>query len=381
MTAVVTKPRSGYFSDPYPIHVASSLRASAPQSFSGTTTTILARSGTIRAERFEETPITVSAGPLVQEAGASGSTISAIANNNIFQNYLGEWHMASTLYLKNPAYPDAGTWNVIVHAHPTAPSSPTDIPTDWVADTALVGSFVHPAEANYDGKYFEDAGNLYLIYSMALFGGYEDGIVAQPMQSPTRLTAVAPTVLINPDGVNGGYNSEDYFGLNQDDTFKLIETGNITKIDGKYALAYSTGCYILSDYKAGVAWSDTFLPAPGAFYKKMTLLDTAGIWGQPNHMEVQYLLQSQESAWPNYVASQVIAPGVPSIVEDQSGDWYLYFAGYAPSDAPIDPETGYYVPTHRRPYFVKLQITIPAGTTVAATPNVDLTGWIAPMTR
>ena len=281
MTNVVTAPRSGYFSDPYPIHLASSVRASSPLSFSGTTPAILSCPGKIRRESFETTPLTVSAGPLTQEAAAYGSTISAIANNNIFQNHLGEWHMAASMYLKNPAYPNAGTWNVIVHAHPTSPSDPTDVPTGWVADTVLVGSFVHPAEANYDGKYFEDGGNLYLIYSMSLFNGYEDGIVAQLMQSPVRLAAEAPTVLINPDGVNGGFNSENYFGLDPDDTFKLLETGNVTKIQGKYVLAYSTGCYLETDYKAGVAWSDTFLPAPGTFYKKMFKLDTTGVWGSP----------------------------------------------------------------------------------------------------
>ena len=375
MTSVATRPRSGYFSDPYPIHFAGGLSASAPPSFSGTTKAILASPGNIRAERFQESPLTVSAALWSRTPRRTDRRSVRLPTTTFSRttSASGTWPRRSTS--RTPAYPDAGTWNVIVHAHPADGSSPAAVPTDWVADTVLVGSFVHPAEANYDGKYFEDGGSLYLIYSMTLFGGTEDGIVAQPMQSPTRVTPEAPTLLIDPDGVNGGFNSEYYFGLDPDDNFKLIETGNITKIQGKYVLAYSTGSYLESDYKAGVAWSDTFLPAPGKIYKKMMKPDTTGVWGQPNHMEVQYLLQSQESAWPNYVADQVIAPGVPSIVEAQNGDWYLCFAGYAPSDAPVVPATGYYDPSHRRPFFVKLQITIPDGASVATTsPSISPAG-------
>ena len=72
--------------------------------------------------------------------------------------------MATTVNIQNPAFPNPGPWTVIVHAHPTIPSADT-IPTDWVAYTLLLGSFAEPEAANYDGKYFEDAGNLYLLYS------------------------------------------------------------------------------------------------------------------------------------------------------------------------------------------------------------------------
>ena len=131
-------------------------------------------------------------------------------------------------------------------------------------------------------------------------------------------------------------------------------------------MAYSTGDYEEPDYKAGVAWSDTLLPANGGSYKRVFKLDTAGVWRQPNHEEILYLLQSEKSAWPNYVYSQVFAPGVPSITQDD-GRWYLYFAGLLPSDAPIQPGTQLFEPSHRRPFFVKLNVNIPASATVEAT--------------
>jgi hypothetical protein len=383
MTQVDTTTGAGYFSDPYPIHIEPSrVNGYIPPSFSGTTKEILSCPGGIRPGCFVVTPITVIVGSSIQrEAQSQGSTITAIENNNIFRDNFGQWQMATTLYVKNPAYPDAGPWNVIVHAHPfTVTSFP--LPNEWVADTLLIGSFAQPARANYDGKYFEGEGDLYLVYSKRLSDQpARDGIVAQLMQSATEPAPAAPTVLLQPEEAEGGYNSEYSESANSNSQFKLIETGNVTVVDGKYALAYSTGAYDQPNYKAGVAWSDTFLPADGSSYKKMLREDAAGVWGQPNHLEVQYLLQSQESDWPNYVASEVLAPGVPSIVEDEDGSWFLYLAGYDPSDAPTVPGTADFNPSHRSPFFLRLQIEVPAGATVATTSNLDLTSWITSARR
>ena len=115
--------------------------------------------------------------------------------------------------------------------------------------------------------------------------------------------------MLAPDDANGGCNSEYFYGLDPKNPFKLVETGNVVKIQGKYALLYSTGDFEMPDYKTGIAWSDAFLPTSSTSYKKVLMPDLTGIWGQPGHLEVRYLLQSQESAWPNYAASQVIAPG------------------------------------------------------------------------
>ena len=382
MTHVVATTGSGYFSDPYPIHMPPLwINASTPPSFSGTTKEILSCWHLLRPACFEGRPLTITAGDdLIQQAKLQGSLLSTFENNNIMRDSAGQWHMATTVYVRNKAFPDAGHWNTIVHAHPSAFSY--SVPTEWVADTLLIGSFSQPAKANYDGKYFEDAGSLYLLYSKRLSDQpARDGIVAQPMQSATLLAAAPPTIMVAPEDANGGYNSELFHPLDPNDQFKLIETGNVTQIDGKYALAYSTGAYDQIGYKTGVAWSDSFLPAAGTFYKKMLKQDVAGVWGQPNHSEVEYLLQAQESDWPHDVAMQVLAPGVPSIVRDASGSWILYFAGYDPSDAPILPGTGDFDPSHRRPYFVGLNLKIPPQATVAGTSGFDLANWIEPVVR
>ena len=313
MTNVDTTTHTGYFSDPYPIHVAPWLRDSTPQAFSGTSKDILTCPGVNPTpDCFHGTAFTVTVDTaLVAQAAALGTQITTtIENSNIYQDNNGELSMAATLYVKNPAYPDVKHWNVIVHAHPTDPR----LPLNWMADSVLVGTFQTPTDANYDGKYFEDGEKLYLIYSKRLSKPGEpahDGIVAQLLQSPAVAAATEPVTLLAPDTVNNGFNSEYFFVDRPKSSFKLIETGNITKIGDKYVMAYSTGDYEETDYKAALAYSDTLLPANGGSYKRILAVDTAGIWGQPGHDEVVYLLQAEKSAWPNYVHSQVLAPGVP----------------------------------------------------------------------
>jgi len=52
-------------------------------------------------------------------------------------------------------------WSVISHATPDDPTSSSP-PRSWVADNLIVGSFAHNVDADYDGKYFQDSGQLYL---------------------------------------------------------------------------------------------------------------------------------------------------------------------------------------------------------------------------
>ena len=55
----------------------------------------------------------------------------------------------------------------------------------------------------------------------------------------------------------------------------------------------------------------------------------------------------------------------------------MFFAGYDPNDHPLAAGSSTdYDGSHRRPYFVKLKIAIPSGTSVAATPNTSLDSWI-----
>ena len=309
------------------------------------------------------------------------SKIDNLENLNIYQDSTGAWQMAVTAHLSSTpaAMKQLTPWNVIFHASPT--SSGTGVPTSWVLDAVLVGQLDVSARENYDGKYFEDSGTLYLLYSATLVQGLETGIVAQPMISAAMIDPHASLItLLGPETSDGGYNSE-YFNSNSTTVpkLKLIETGNVTKIQGKYVMTYSDGSYNLPDYKSGIAWSDTFLPKSGTYYTRVQKIDTAGVWGQTNHAEVQYLLQAQMPQWPNYVGDQVLAPGVPAIVNDASGNYYLTFAGYDPSDAPSDA-SGDYPGPKRRPYYIKLQIQIPSGTSVGATSPQALTSWIQPLT-
>ena len=378
MTNVILN-TSGYFPDPLPIHMAPG-SSTATQYFSGSDLKLLSCTGIIEPGCFTTSSITIDDSNFAQQAAAVGSKVTSTGNNNIYQDNAGNWQMATTLHLFNPTQPDT-TWSVIAHANPTNTGSP--VPTAWMTDAILIGSLATSAKANYDGKYFEDSGNLYLIYSMAIVTTpvLHDGVVAQLLSSATQVASSAPVVLVEPENTansGNGYNSEYFFGLNPHAPFKLVETGNISVIDGKYVIAYSTGDFQQQWYKAAVAWSDTFLPTSPTGYQKVLMTDTAGVWGAPSETEVEYLLQSQESQWPGFVGAQVLAPGVPSFVND-NGTWYLYFAGFDPSDAPLSG--GAYVASHRRPYYVPLQILIPAGATVSGTSPYGLGNWLTPLSQ
>ncbi len=379
MTQVDAASGAGYFSDPYPIYVAEPwTSASIPRAFSGTTKDLLLCWHGLQPECYAETPVTVDPGPLAEQARQQGAVSSTFQNNNIFRGHDGAWQMVSTLNLKSSGPKSSSThWTVIVHAHPSAVSY--SVPTAWVADTVLVGSLGQPAKANYDGKFFEDGGTLYLLYSRRLSENpAHDGVVAQEMLSATQLASSPPITMLQPEVNNGGFSAELFHPTDPSDQFKLVETGNVTKIAGKYVMAYSTGAFNRSNYKAGVAWSDTFLPPAGKTYRKVVQYDPAGIWGQPGHFEPLYLLQSQQTAWPNDVVAQVVAPGVPSIVKDGDGGYVLYFAGFAPSDATADPTTGNFNASLRRPFYLRLNVIVPWDTSVTTTSNQDLASWIVP---
>lgn len=371
MTTVSVSAGTGYFQDPYPIHTLSASANGLP-TFSGTTKQLLSCSGQLQPDCFASTPVTVDFGSFKTQAQNAGASISSFGNLNIYQDSAGAWQMAVTANLTN----SSSSWHAILHAYPT--SSNSGIPTAWMADALLIGSLSKPGTDDYDGKYFEDSGTLYLVYNKNV-GTDQDGVVAQAMTTASQLATSDPVPLLGSETSDGGYNSELSEGLNSSSSVKLIETGNIMKIDGKYVMTYSDGTFNRPDYKSGIAWSDSFLPQSGTYYTRVLKTDTAGVWGQPGHAEVQYLLQSQIAQWPNYVASQVLAPGVPAIITDASGNYYLSFAGYDPSDAPTD-SSGLYQGDHRRPYYIKLQVQIPSGATVSGTSPQDLVNWIQPVT-
>ena len=74
MTVVNEKDHTGYFGDPYPIHLSPWLAPFLPAYFSGTTPGTLACEHPIHPECFNETPVTVVPGPdLRNEAQAHGN--------------------------------------------------------------------------------------------------------------------------------------------------------------------------------------------------------------------------------------------------------------------------------------------------------------------
>ncbi|KAI9695780.1 MAG: hypothetical protein M1820_008453 [Bogoriella megaspora] len=252
---------------------------------------------------------------LNQTAKSSNATICSSAGIHPFQSVIDgkrSWDAVVTLHVQdNSACDGISGWSVIVHAHPENASAVDLPPTSWIGDKVLVGSFSEDVRANYDGKYFRTpAGQLYLVYQKQNSSKPKrDGVVAWPMDNPTtKALGSEPHILLLPDE---DLNSENYVGSDQ---FKLIETGNIRAINNKFLMAYSVGAFNNQSYKMGVAYSDTFLPAPGEQYRKVMKNNTHHLWGPQGQKEVNYLLQADQNVpdW-NYVGDQVKAPGVPTV--------------------------------------------------------------------
>lgn len=371
----VTSSGSGYFEDPYPVHLAGP-HANQVQVFSGTTKAIMRCAYPISARCFSWTPDTVDVSGLHTQIAAAGATVTNIQNIDLFQDDAGGWHGVVAIGVHSPSHPDH--WTVLVHAHPTKPAGDGGIPLAWAADTVLSGSFSNPVDGNYDGKYFEDDGKLYLLYvkNFVPRPALRNGIVIQRMLSPTQVAPEAPVTLLMPGDRFGPLNSE-WYGQTQ---AKLVEAPYIIKLAGKYALIYSTGAYQQVGYKAGVAWSDTLFPANGKRYRKVLAADPNGIWGKPGALEVRYLVQSQQTSWPNYTGTQVISPGVASAAQGPGGAWWLYFAGFDPSDRPL-VAPGVAEADHRRPYFAPLRAEVPADRSVAQASDAELATWLQPASQ
>jgi hypothetical protein len=375
LTQVDATASNGYFVDPLPIHLALASGSYIPP-VAGTTHQILSCT-TLAAECYSPSSLTIKTGPMLTSQLPSNTTLNGYQNNNIYQDNSGNWQMATTVSVDSPSTnPNGLPWNVILHASPadSSSTSPAGVPLSWISDALLVGSFTSRQDANYDGKYIEDDHSLYLIYSKRLPNATtaQDGIVAQVMNSAQQVGSSDPVNLLSPENnADGGYKSELFDCGSNTDQFKLIETGNITVVNGKYAMAYSTGSYETPCYKVGIAWSDSLLGP----YKKILKQDALNIWQNPMaEPEVLYLIQAQQSAWPNYVNSTVQSPGVPSLVQYPDSTWYLYFAGYDPS---VPLNAGMFNPKLRQPYFMRLNVAIPVEATVAGTANTDLAGWIS----
>lgn len=369
---MIASSSSPYFPDPYPVYRAGGdTSVPDPHVVFGTKPAMLTCPGRIEPGCYTSHPITIQLDrSITDQLHAAGTTAVTTFNHNPFRDSSGHWQMALTATVR-PAASDpkhSDSWSVVLHAHPADAASPA--PTAWTADAVLVGSLAHDARANYDGKYFEDHGVLYLLYSRRLSDDpAHDGVVAQRMTTATTPARSVPVVLLAPK-TGAGFTSERFAENKPKDRFKLVETGNVTKVGDHYVMAYSTGAFDESDYKTGIAWSNTFLPSAGTTYRKVVVPDAGNVWHNPSGHDVRYLLQSQKPDWPDYVGSTVQAPGVPSLVED-GGHWFVIFAGYrgGTARAPFDP-------AHRQPFLAPIPApTSPtAGVTRVPASNVPTPG-------
>lgn len=287
------------------------------------------------------------------------------------------WDAVVTLHIRNSSSCDGHwDWSVIVHAYPKDSDEVSVPPSSWIGDKLLVGSFSENTDANYDGKYFRTPDDkLYLVYqkqkSKPPNGPKRDGIVAWPMDDPeTKTPGTKPTYLLLPDE---NHNSENY--VVGDDGFKLIETGNIRAINGKFVMAYSVGAYNHITYKSAIAFSDTFLGP----YRKVMKKNPGNLWGSTAPKEVYYILQAEEkdADW-HYVADQVLAPGVPTVADIGPNGWVLMFAGYRPHDTGAQVGVQPYHASHRRPFYIELNVNVPNDTSVEQATDDELQQWITP---
>jgi hypothetical protein len=364
---------TGYFSDPYHVPYV----GNDPQTFFGTKPRYLYCPGAEISPGCAEDggSVTVDTSALAAQAAAAGATIVDTAGLHPYlMNDNETWIMTFTLHVTNSS---GDTWSVIAHASPSTPVQGGPPPTAWTADTLLVGTFGNSnTDANYDGKYFQSGTQLYLIYQKELTENpHRDGIVAQAMNDPETLASSDPVTLLAPDGDDGPLESEWYYPDGNTGTrdFKLVETGNIRKINGKYLLAYSVGAYNRTTYKLAIAWADDFLGP----YVKVTQQNPSSIWGTAGP-EVLYLLQSEQPDWPNYVANQVLSPGVPTVAQIGQGsgetNWVLVFAGY---DVTETESGSTYDAGHRRTRYVKLDFNVPdSSVTVAGSTNQQRKSWL-----
>lgn len=216
---------TGYFSDPYHVPFV----GNNPQTFFGTKPKYLWCPGTnISPSCANEGDVSVDTSTLATQAAAYNATIANTAGLHPYLlNDNQTWIMAVTLHMTNSA---GDSWSVIAHAAAKTQVQGGAPPTNWTADTLLVGSFSDSStDANYDGKYFQDGNQLYLIYQKELTTSpHRDGVVAQAMIDPVTLASSDPVTVPAPNTEDDPLMSEWYYtnGNTGNLNFKLVETGN-----------------------------------------------------------------------------------------------------------------------------------------------------------
>ena len=225
---------------------------------------------------------------------------------------------------------------VIAHFRPKEGEtwSPGKPITKWSFDRVMIGDVSRGDWNYYETKVVSDGdGTLYLVFVAR--EGRNNVIVARRLRRPDAIDPRDPPhVLLRP----AGRRSED-----RDDPrgMQLVEGTSIFRFKGVYILLYSVGAFDKTNYKLGVAFSNTLIPPAGQTYTKVTMPDVRNVWGNPRPVdEIVYLMQSQRSDWPNYSGSMVVGPGLGSIVNYEGRLW-LVFHGYKPDDSQRNPANRY----------------------------------------
>ena len=191
--------------------------------------------------------------------------------------------------------------------------------TDWQLDKVIVAG---RSKTAYESKVYSDNTGLYLIYVETLADG-NNHIMAQRLLDPENVdTSFKARAILSPEGLR----SED---RNQPGSMQIVEGPNISRVvtpnGSKYVMFYAVGDFARKNYKLGVAYSDTLIPAGGAKYKKPKSLDNNNAWSNPKPMnEVVYTLQTQIPGWFNYAGNILKGPGLGNLVK-YKGSYYAVF--------------------------------------------------------
>jgi hypothetical protein len=202
--------------------------------------------------------------------------------------------------------------------------------TKWRFTRIVVGDPSRQDWNYYESKILHDKTHFYLMYTARV--GRDNFIIARKLKSWSQVDAsVPPRVILKPDG----FRSEDRNGPG---SMQLVEGAAITKWKGKYILLYSVGDFLRDNYKLGMAFSNSLIPASDQTYHKVTLPDPKSVWGDKRQRhEIGYLLQSEKPQWPNYCGHLAVGPGLGSLVPIDDKLW-LFFHGYKPEDKARRPQ-------------------------------------------
>ena len=209
----------------------------------------------------------------------------------------GIYHAYGTLHL--------GNYHTIIAYFEPQPSETWEKGkpiTKWKFKNVVVGDPSKQDWNCYESKILQDKDKtLYLMYVERT--GRDNFIYAQKLKSWGRIDAAAPRRLMLR---SEGYRSED---RDKPGGMQIVEGGSIIEWKGKYILLYSAGDFLLNNYKLGMAFSDTLIPAKGHMYHKVKIPDPKKVWGDKGSKEeIGYLFNRRSRNGPTTAGTSPPAP-------------------------------------------------------------------------